>query len=180
MKRIIVHLLRGKAREAHLAVTKDLTEKFDSFPLHNRIPPHLTLKRFFELDEEGMTDLYACLDSFVASHVQSEYTLKGYGSFGKEAIYMDVHPSEEMRTAVRDLMKDLHMINDMQFDEYDEVDDDLHATVAMGALKSFNHEQIWDYLKTREQPEFGLKFDNIALLKKETDVWNVERVWEIL
>jgi len=58
MRHIIVHLVRGKAKDYHEALTADLVEKFDVFPIHDRIQPHLTLKRWFELDEVDLNSLY--------------------------------------------------------------------------------------------------------------------------
>ncbi|MEK7574623.1 MAG: 2'-5' RNA ligase family protein [Patescibacteria group bacterium] len=178
MKRVIVHLIRGEAGKAHEDITKDLTLKFDAFPLHDRIPPHLTLKRWFDMDEKGMETLYECLDDFVNSHKQSNYSLAGFGNFGKDVIYVDVIPSREMSQSVLDLMSALHGIKEMTFDEFDN-GSDFHATVAMNALKSFDYEQIWNYLEAEKQPNFKMKFDNIAILKKPVDKWIVDRVWEI-
>ena len=179
MRRVIVHLIRGEAGTAHEAITKDLTQKFDTFPLHNRIPPHLTLKRWFELDERGMEALYICLDDFASLHQPSDYLLKGFGSFGKDVMYIDVLPSAQMRSSAHDLMTALYTIPNLTFDEFDGIEDDFHATVAMGALKPFDYEQVWDYLKTGVLPDFKMKFDNIAVLKKENEKWLVERVWEL-
>jgi len=72
----------------------------------------------------------------------------------------------------------LHEMNDMTFDEFDN-GKDFHATVALGALKPFDYEKIWDYLAAKPQPDFKMKFDNIAVLKKPLDKWVVDRVWEI-
>ena len=55
----------------------------------------------------------------------------------------------------------------------------MHATVVMGALKPFDFEQIWNYLKTVPQPDFKMQFDNIAVLKRTVDRWIVDRVWEL-
>ncbi|MEI6346055.1 MAG: 2'-5' RNA ligase family protein [bacterium] len=179
MRRIIVHLLRGNAARAHEDITKDLTSKFDTFPLHDRITPHLTIKRWFELDDKGMKALYLCLDNFIQSQNQSDYVLSGFGSFGKEVIYVDVVPSKETLSTVHDLMNKLRDIQGLTFDKFDEIEDDLHATVAMTALKPFDYEQIWSYLKAGVQPNFNMKFDNLAVLKRTEDRWVTERVWEI-
>lgn len=178
MRHVIVHLIKGEAGKAHENITKDLTLKFGTFPIHDRIPPHLTLKRWFEIDEKGMDTLYTCLDNFVNSHKQSEYSLVGFGNFGKDVIYVDVVPSPEMSKNALDLMSALHEIKEMTFDEFDN-GSDFHATLVMGALKPFDYDQIWNYLKTIEQPNFKMKFDNIALMKKTKDKWEVDRVWEI-
>jgi hypothetical protein len=51
---ILVHLIRGEAKKAHEEITHKLAEHLDGFPIHERIVPHLTLKRWFELDEIGI------------------------------------------------------------------------------------------------------------------------------
>ncbi len=178
MRHIITHLIRGEARNTHEDITKDLTLKFDTFPIHDRIQPHLTLKRWFEMNEKGMETLYECLDNFVISHKQSDYTLTGFGNFRKDVIYVDVLPSPKMSQNALELMAELHEIKEMTFDEFDN-GGDFHATVVMGALKSFDYDQVWNYLKTIKQPYFNMKFDNIAILKKPVDKWVVDRVWEI-
>ncbi len=178
MRHIVVHLIRGEAEKYHQNLTKDLTAKFDTFPLHDRIAPHLTFKSWFEMDKKGMTTLYKCLENFVNSHKQSKYSLTGFGNFRKDVIYLDVVPSPEMSQDVPDLMNVLHEIKEMTFDEFDN-GTNFHATVAMGALKPFDYEEIRGYLKTIDQPNFNIKFDNIAVLKKPINKWIIDRVWEI-
>jgi len=178
MRRIIAHAIRGEAQKAHEAITRDLAEKFDSFPIHKRIPPHLTLKRWFELDEQGMNALYKTLDAFAASQKQSDYALSGFGNFGEGVIYVGVVSSVEMSQSVIALLDTLHKVEGLTFEEFDNAGD-FHATVAMRALKPFDFEQIWNYLKTVPQPDFKMKFDNIAVFQKPVDKWIVERIWEL-
>lgn len=178
-RHIIVHLIRGEAKEAHEAITKDLVEKFDAFPIHDRIVPHLTLKRWFELDAEGIKEVHTALDSFAAEHTQSEYRLHGFNNFGEGVIYVDVDPSLKMSETARDLMGALHKVPGMTFDEYDAIEGDFHATVAMRALKPFDFKETWNYLLTQKAPDFKMKFDNIALLRKDVDKWVPERIWEL-
>lgn len=179
MRRIIAHLIRGEAKNKHEALTKDLVEKFDVFPIHNRIPPHLTLKRWFELDEKSMKELHSTLDEFVSLQKQSDYRLHGFGRFGEDVIYIDVVPSVKMSQTTRELMKVLHNVEGMTFDKFDDIEDDFHATLVMKALKPFDFDQVWNYVTKQEEIDLNMKFDNIAILKKETDVWVVERIWEI-
>jgi len=50
----------------------------------------------------------------------------------------------------------------------------------MAALKSFNYHVVRNYLNTVEQPDFKMKFDNIALLKKlDVGTWVIDKVWEL-
>lgn len=179
MKHILVHLIQGEAKRAHEAITADLAEKFDSFPLHERIPPHLTLKRWFEPDQKMLATLDGVLSKFASDHEQSDYSLKGFGHFGADVIYVDVDPAPEVSQTVRELMQALRDVEGMTFDEFDEEEDDLHATVAMGALKPFDFDKLWEYLNSGEQPNFAMKFDNIALMRREEDKWEVVKIWKL-
>jgi len=49
-KRIIVHLIEGEAKKAHENITRSLVDKLDAFPVHDRVVPHLTIKRWFDLN----------------------------------------------------------------------------------------------------------------------------------
>jgi hypothetical protein len=84
-----------------------------------------------------------------------------------------------MTQSARDLMDALHGVKDMTFDEYDAIEGDFHATVAMRALKPFDFNQTWEYLQTQRALDFNMKFDNVAVLKKDGDKWVAERVWEL-
>lgn len=117
-------------------------------------------------------------DIFASSHKQSDYELSGFGNFGEGVVYVDVVPSLEMMESVNDLLAALHTVKGLTFEEFDNAGD-FHATVAMRALKPFDFEQIWGYLKTAPQPNFQMKFDNIAVFKKPADMWEVERMWEL-
>lgn len=178
MRHIITHLVRGHARGYHEALTKDLVEKFNVFPIHNRIQPHLTLKRWFELDDEDMDILYSLLDSYATTHTQSDYVMDGFSNFRDDVIFIDVKPSEKMQADVQDLMQTLRTHPSLAFDQYDN-GSDFHATLTMSALKEFDYDAIRNYLETIPQPNFTMKFNNIATMKKVDGVWEVDRVWEL-
>lgn len=178
MRHIIAHLVRGDAKDYHINLTKELVEKFDVFPIHERIPPHLTLKRWFELSDSDMQILYGLLDLYAASHTQSEYVMNSFSNFRNDVIFLDAKPSEKMQADVEDLMKVLRTHPALEFDEYDN-GSDFHATLTMAALKEFDYEAIRSYLETIEQPYFEMKFDNIATMKKVDGKWVVDRVWKL-
>lgn len=179
MRHILVHLIQGEAKSVHESITIDLAEKFDSFPLHERIPPHLTLKRWFEPDDAMLATLDKTLSDFADAHTQSNYSLKGFGHFGADVIYVDVESTPETSQIVRELMSVLRSIEGMTFDEFDDEEDDLHATVAMGALKPFDFNMLWDYLKTGTQPDFAMKLDNIALMRRGEERWEAVNTWKL-
>ncbi|NEN93868.1 MAG: 2'-5' RNA ligase family protein, partial [Okeania sp. SIO3H1] len=156
-----------------------LVEKLDAFPVHDRVVPHLTIKRWFELDEDGLQSVCDALDNIAATRKQSSYRLHGYNHFGDGVIYVDVTPSQETLDTVSAVMEAMRGIDGMTFDEYDEIQGDLHATVAMRALKPFDFQETWDYLQTLPPIDMNLQFDNIAILKKVDGKWVPEKVWEL-
>lgn len=178
MKHIIVHLVRGEAKEYHESLTKDLVEKFDVFPIHERIPPHLTLKRWFEVSDRDMQLLHNLLDGYTATHTPSGYDMNQFSNFREDVLFLDVEPSEKMQRDVLELMDALHTHPSLEFDEYDN-GSDFHATLTMRALKEFDFHAIRNYLDASEPPNFKMKFDNIAILKKPETEWVVDRVWEL-
>ena len=54
-----------------------------------------------------------------------------------------------------------------------------HASVAVGRLKPYSLEQVWGYLQKGPHPDFTLKLDNIALMKKVDGKWSIEQITEI-
>ena len=53
-----------------------------------------------------------------------------------------------------------------------------HATVAYGNTKQ-SFKDIWNYLKTKEKPEFDLKLDALFLMKKPRKHWKLHKVFKI-
>ena len=101
-----------------------------------------------------------------------------FGGFREDVLFLDVEPTEKMQSDVLELMDVLHTHPSLTFDEYDN-GSDFHATLAMSALKPFDFDAIKAYLITIKQPDFILKFDNIAILKKPDTGWMVDRVWQL-
>ena len=178
-KRIIVHLIRGEAKEAHENITRSLVTELDAFPVHDRVVPHLTIKRWFDLDKVDLQTVHAAIDTIVETHKQSPYRLHGLDNFGEGVIFVDVDASEAMLETVGAVIVAMRTIKGMTFDEYDEIEGDLHATVAMRALKLFDFKETWDYLQTLPPIDMNLRFDNIAVLKKVDNKWIPEKVWEL-
>lgn len=178
MKYVIVHLIRGEAGKLHQEITRALTERFGTYPLYDYVPPHLTLKRSFEIDESRVSEIYSALETFVSNHIQTNYELKGFGNFGSVAVYIEALASPEMQRDHTELQNILSEIDGITLDEFDKAQR-LHATVALQKLKPFDLDQIWNYIQTLKQPRFSMKFDNVALLKKVDDRWHVEKVFEL-
>lgn len=178
MKWAVVHLVRGEAGQYLESLRANLFKKFDTFPLHRYVPPHITLKYPFEVNEDIAGVLYKKLETFAGLQRQIKYSLVCFGSFKEYAIYVGVTYPKEMLQSILDLMKTLHGVDGITFDEFDG-SSNLHATIATSKYKALNYGLVWGYLKTLPEPNFKLKFDNIAILKKNPDRWVIDHVWEI-
>ena len=177
MKYVIVHLIRGEAGEFHGGITRELTEKFGTYPLYERVPPHITLKRSFEREEKEIDGIYTLIDDCARVHTQSDYHLRGFGHFCGETIYIEAVPSREMIVAVTDLQNRVSGL-DIALEQFD-LNQNFHATVAMASHKAFSFDTVWGFLQSVEAPDFSMKFDNIAVLKKVDNRWLVDRVTEL-
>lgn len=178
MRYNVVHLIRGEAKIFHEKITRDLTDTFGSYPIHEYIPPHLTLKWPFESDEEGLSAVNTVINSICQTHRKSDYHLRGFGHFENAAIYIDAIPSPEMKATVTDLQTKLAALPGIALNEFDTTQK-FHASVAVSRLKPYSLEQLWEHLQKGPQPDFAMKFDNIALMKKVGNKWIVDRVTEI-
>ena len=178
MRHNIVHLIRGEAEIEHHSVIDDLANKFGISPFYKVMPSHLTLRRGFESDEVDMVNLYERLDAFAATYTSSEYSLTGWGQFPEKAIYIDVVATQQMSDTVAALLDCVRNMAGMNFHEYDN-GGEFHASVAMSIFQPFDFGEVWDHLQTIDKPDFKMKFDNIATLKKEDEKWVVDRVWEL-
>ena len=118
------------------------------------------------------------VEDFTSNYVQADYKLKGFGNFNEAAVYIDVLPSAEMKQNLSNLQESLSKIEGISLDQFDR-NQNLHATVALGKLKPYDLDQIWSYVQDLEQPDFSMKFDNVAVLKKVENRWITERVFEI-
>lgn len=79
---------------------------------------------------------------------------------------------------IAELLECIRTMPGMHFHGYDN-GKDFHATVALSALQPFDFEKVWNYVHHLELLDYHLRFDNIATLRKEGEVWVVDRVFEV-
>ncbi|MES2134681.1 MAG: 2'-5' RNA ligase family protein [Patescibacteria group bacterium] len=170
MKYFIAHLLSGDAKQYHAGLTRRLALKYRVTPLHERIPPHVTIKPPFETDELGIKEVERVLRSFVRSEPALPLVIDGFGRFGFRTIYLDVYKSGEVVSLVRRLIHTLNT-NISWMPAYPLEGNKLHASVAR-FLDRRQFRRIWRELRTLS-PRFESTFDTIAILKKEGRSWEI-------
>lgn len=170
MKYFIAHLLTGDAEAYHAGLTRELSLKYRIIPLHDRIPPHITVKPPFETDEIGIQDVERTLRSFAHHEHSQPLVVNGFGRFGFRTVYMDVYKSTEAVSLVRRLIHTLNT-NISWMPTYPLEGNKLHASVAR-FLNRKQFRRIWRELRLL-RPRFESTFDNIVILKKEGRSWKV-------
>lgn len=170
MKYFIAHLLSGDAKVFHESVARELSFRFHTAPLYERLPPHITIKAPFETDEAGIAEVERILRALAHGERAAPITIRGFGRFGFRTVYLDVVKSPDAVAFVRNTLKILRE-NIPWLPTAPLEGNKLHASVARFLTRrQFRH--IWRFLKTFH-PEFHLSFDNIAILKKEGQTWTV-------
>ena len=164
----IGHIIRGRAGAYHDALRKEISETFHTYPLHEKIPPHITLKAPFKTKSIG--EVEKLLELFAPKQTPSTITLSGFGHFSNRVIYIDVNASTKSMRTIKDLKYKLMQLKWLHFEQY-EISKKLHTTVAMRDIQTkFNH--IWNFIKD-DEPYFEISFDSIAFLKHDGKRWNI-------
>ena len=171
MKYLVAHLLSGDASAYHKALAEELTFRFRTLPLHERIPAHITIKPPFEADDERIAEVERILRAFSAQEHATPLFLNGFGKFGFRTIYMDVRKSPEAVSLARTMVKTLNE-NASWLPRHLREGNKLHASVAR-FLSHRQSRRIWRFLKECTFPMFRTSLDNVAILKKEGRDWRV-------
>ncbi|MES2014632.1 MAG: 2'-5' RNA ligase family protein [Patescibacteria group bacterium] len=170
MRYFVAHLLSGDAKNYHENLTRELASKYRIIPLHERMPPHLTIKPPFETDDAGIAEVERTLRAFLHHERAVALTIQGFGRFGFRTIYMDVHKSTEAVSFVRRAIEVLNT-HIPWMPAYPLEGNKLHASVAR-FLNRRQFRRIWRELRTL-RPQFETLLDTIVILKKEDRVWRI-------
>lgn len=170
VKYFVAHLLSGDAKAYHAGLTRVLSSKFHIIPLHERIPPHITIKPPFETDEAGIKEVERVIRAFAHHERAIPLVFDGFGRFGFRTIYMDVYKSAEVVSLVRRAVHTLNAHIDWMVAGPLE-GNKLHASVAR-FLNRKQFRRIWRELRMLH-PHFESSFDSIAILKKEDRTWSI-------
>lgn len=165
------YLIRGEAGLWHTGVVRDVSERFHSRRLYEKVPPHLTLYRPFKTDDiEGVRSI---LHTFALSLPWGEVHVDGYGRFDDKVVYATALVEEKTKTRVIELQKALYALPGMpeNRDPWNP-----HATIAY-RMPGEMIERIWQYVVGIPRPDFKLSFDNLALFRLEGTRWQVEAVF---
>lgn len=177
MKYFIAHLLKGDAREYHNRLTHELTERFNTTPLYEKVDPHITVKIPFEANNYELAQLESMLTTFSHFTRPEPLLFEGFGRFGFRTVYMDVVKSRGAVELVRECLKDLQGLHWMQQSPHE--GNKLHASVAR-FMTHRKFRKVRRHLR-HERPCFKQTLDNLVIMKKVPGQkkWEVHKEFEL-
>ena len=177
MKYVVVYLIKGKAKKYQTSLTNKLSRKFNLKNLNKSIMPHLTLKYFNQpVDGNKLNQLEIALDNFSKKVNQFEFNLFGFGNFDEKVIFIKTQ-NKNLDKLYRKFTSELNKLKWIKWRKYEKMKHNFHATLNyINGRKQFK--EILKHLSDRN-PNYKLKFDNIAILTKPKDKWIIYKEFKI-
>ncbi len=175
MKYAIVYLIRGKIEKYHKKLVRELAKKFnESYLLKNPIPSHATLKYSFRTNK--IKEIEDIIKEFVKKQKPAKLEIKKINNFHKKVIYLQLNFSKKAIEIYRELIKRLDKISWLKWNKLDKKEKFHITLIYSNASKNFK--KIWKYI-SKSKPNFNLKFDNIAIIRKPRKYWQVYKIYKI-
>lgn len=175
MRYFIGFAIQEEAGKWHTALAKDISEKFDTWKIHEYIPSHITLYRPFNMDD--VSPIKDLLRAWIQKYsVSGTLTLSGFDRFADRVVFAAVDMEKSTEDAIADIrQKIMAVLPKEDFPNFVP-----HATLADNDVSPEKIEKIWEYVNTLPKPHFVVPFDNITLFRKEGEKgWVVDEVFPV-
>lgn len=172
---MICYKLNGPVEEYNNQLTHDLSTKFGVRALHDLVPPHLTIKAGFNI--EDITPVEAVVAEAAKETKPSTIIFDGFGRFGDAITFIKANYSEETKRSIEKLYAGLSQLG-LEVGEQHNPTDNPHSSIA----RFLNQRQaidIWSYVSTIPAPHFDCQLDNFTILHKPTNKWEVWKEYKI-
>lgn len=166
MRYLLVHVLPRAIGEAHRQLILDTAAAFNvDGVVRDGLPPHVSLKYWFEADPSQRDEVIACLRAFAQTHAPVSYRLQGVGSSAR-TVFRDVVASPEMRELHAELSAELRALPWVTWEAIDHPQAHYHATVA-SPLDPGIVPQVRDFVISRARNE-DVTLSTLTLLERST------------
>lgn len=173
---MIVYLPSKEVTKYNQQLVEEVGPKFaENYLIENPRPPYITLKSPFYMEDTSTME--TALANFVKKCKPAEVELDGFGSFNSKVSYLKINFSAEAIQIQKELLKEISNFKEIYLKEFD-TEFKPHLTVAYGNTPEI-FDNIWEYLQQMPQPNFKMKFDNITLLKKVKNEWQIYKEFKI-
>ena len=174
MRCYIGYLLSEEFQEQYQKIVRDIGQRFSLERLiQKRRLAHITFQSPFETD--SISQIEELISSFCESQKPSEIKVRGIGSFGNQAMYLDVQPSEAMINTFRAFLEKFNPLLPQKANS----DKKLHITLTKFDELEGRFQEIYDYLSNQDI-SFVLPFDNITIFQKNGSKTSVYKTYFLM
>src|SRR3989338_10436352 len=172
MKYFVGYLIQGEAAKWHVDLAKEISQKFNTWKIHENIPPHITI--VYPFDTEKIMTIKDLLREWAASQpIVGNFALSDFDHFDEHVVFAKVDADQSVKESVVDLRSQLKAMPDMPVEDYP--DWHPHVTLA-NKLTPEEIVNIWNYVSVLQKPNFILPFDNVTLFYSTGDTgWRVDK-----
>jgi len=167
------------SKEVSDYVTKlinEISKKFDEkYILENPRPVHVTLKSPFDI--EDIEEIEIALEGFAKEQKSVNVSTGEFEEFRGKVFFLKTNFSQEAVEIQKELIKELGNFEEIFIDRYDK-EFTPHLTVGY-ANSQESYDGIVELLEKTPNPEFDFKFDNVAILKKIGNAWEIYKRFDL-
>lgn len=171
----IGYLMRGGAAEWHRRTSKEISEKFGTWKIYEKIPPHITI--FQPFDTNDLSPAKNVLKEWKKKEkTPGNFLMNDFGHFDDRVIFAKIEAENPVKEEVEKLRRDIKNIPNMPKEDFPIWHP--HATL-INRLPAQKIKEIWNYVSKLEKPNFILPFDNVTIFKFTGNRrWETEEVFE--
>jgi len=164
MRYFIGYEIGGEAAKWHQGLAKDISDKFHTWKIYEKYPPHITLFRPFESEE--IEPIKTLLEKWAEKIKGGNFVISDFGHFDDKVVFANVEADSRVREAVGELRDELKNFPGMPKEDFPVWQP--HVTLA-NQLPPEIIRKIWEFVIELPKPKFILKFDNVCIFRHEKD-----------
>lgn len=161
MNYFIGYLMQGEVAEWHKNLTKHISEKFNTWKIYEKLPPHVTI--FYPFSTNNPQPIKELMQEWAQSNPGlGNLTIRDFGRFDDKVVFAKVESSSLAHNATANLRALLLQMPGMPKPDFPTWN--LHATI-INRVTSEEIQNIWNYIQTLSKPNFSTPFDNVTIFR---------------
>lgn len=162
MKFFIGYLIEKEAAEWHIKLTKDISEKFGTWKLNEKFPPHITI--YYPFETTDISPIKTFLNNWIKKcENPGNFILSGFDHFDDKVVFANIETDKNTKNVVNLLRDDLQKIIPLSSNQ-NLIPWHPHATLA-NKITSQEINKIWEYISNIKNPFFVMPFDNVTIFR---------------
>ena len=176
MRYFIGYLIKGEAAEWHEKIAKQISDKFNTWKIYEKIPPHITI--FYPEGVEDITDIRNFIENWVENNrVSGNLYINGFDYFGDKVVFAKIEADEMVFRSVESLREGIRNIAHIENESFPNWHP--HSTL-INKISPEEINKVWEYTSLLNKPNFALPFDNVTIFRYTDDKkWVVDESFEL-